>query len=412
VQSAAVDVVWIVLGVSGVLIALATAYVLTAKRSHERIVASERQTLDEIRTSEEKYRGLFHNSLAGIVTAKADSWEAIDANAAILKMFGTSNKSELRQCFAGFPAEVLDTIHSSCVAGGLVEQVEIETKRLDGDKIWILLSAKAIAGDDTIQAVLFDITDRKRLQTYLMRAQKMESVALLTSGLAHDLQNVLVPISMSVRLLRKKVQTDSDRAILSAIHRSVQTGLNLVNSILTYGKGVTGEHKRIKVKDILQRTVTTFRRTLGSNIHLVSNLNRQRWLVDGDGGQLRQVFHNLLINARDSMTDGGTLTVEAMDIDSQNLRFTDLPTVLNGPYVVVKVSDTGSGIAPEILERIWEPFFTTKGDRGGVGLGLSVVEGIVKSHRGFIMAQSNVGTGTMFTVYLPASERDKGRRRP
>lgn len=401
-QAPGVDIMWIAVGGSFVLLAVATAYILTASYSHRRIMATQRAKLEEVRASEDKYKSLYHNSLAGMMRFAVDSWTVIDSNAAIQEMFGAHDLEELHRCISMLPTSSLDAIRSGLLRNGGVEQFEIETNRVDGTKVWLLLSAKSMAVDQSVQAVLIDITQRKKLELHLVRAQKMESIALLTGGLAHDLQNVLAPIDMSVHLLKKRLSGKSDRAIIKAIEKSARTGLDLVESILTYGRGVAGERKKVKVGRIVDHVLSTVRRGLKADIRVGQNLKLQRWAVLGDAGQLKQVFQNLCVNARDAMPHGGVLTVETRDINVNEIRVVDLPNAVTGRYVTVTVSDTGKGIAPEDLDRIFEPFFTTKADSGGTGIGLSVAQGIVKSHKGFITVASKIGEGATFCVYLPA----------
>jgi PAS domain S-box-containing protein len=392
---------WIVIGSSGVLFAIAAAYVFTARHSHQRILSAELRELERVKASEEKYRSLFENSLAGIMRIQSEEWKIVDSNAALLAMFGVNDRDGLQSCILKFWPSVLEAKRESLARDGVVEQHEIETTRLDGKALWLLFSAKLISAEQTIQAVVVDITERKMLESFVLRAQKTESLALLTGGLAHDLQNVLAPIDLSVGLLKKRMHGKSNRAVLRAIERSTHEGLELVESILTYGRGTTGERKPVNVGRLVEGMLRALRRGLGSNIRLERDLRKQRWFVMGDAGQLRQVIQNLLVNARDAMRHGGVLLVEARDLRVKGLRVSDSPIALDGRYVRVRVSDTGGGIPPEILDRIFEPFFTTKGDRGGTGLGLSVAQGIVKSHGGFITVSSKIQEGTSLSVYLP-----------
>jgi PAS domain S-box-containing protein len=409
VQAPGVDILWIAVGGSFVLLAVAMAYIMTASYSHRRIMETQQVKLEEVRISEEKYKSICENSLAGMMRFDAESWTVVDSNAAMRGMFGARDHEELQRCISLLPPSSLDAIRSRLAHDGVIEQYELATSRLDGEKVWLLFSAKMMSIEKGAQAVLINITERKRLESNLLRAQKMEGIALLTGGLAHDLQDVLAPIDMSVDLLKKRLSGKSNRAIIKAIERSARTGLDLVESILTYGRGVSGERKKVKVGRIVNYVLSTVRRGLTADIRVEKDLKYQRWPVLGDAGQLKQVFQNLCVNARDAMPHGGVLRVEASDIEVNEVRIVELPNAVTGHYVTVKVTDTGKGIANEDLDRIFEPFFTTKADSGGTGMGLSVAQGIVKSHNGFITVASKIGEGATFCVYLPALSENVSR---
>jgi PAS domain S-box-containing protein len=402
VQAPGVDILWIAVGGSFVLLTVAMAYILTVSYSHRRIMQTQRAKLEEIKASEEKYKSLYDNSLAGMMRFAVESWTVIDSNAAIREMFGAHDHEELQRCISMLPEFSLDAIRSRLAHDGVIEQYELEASRLDGEQVWLLFSAKMMSNEKGVQAVLINITERKRLESHLLRSQKMEGIALLTGGLAHDLQNVLAPIDLSVHLLRKRMSGKSNRAIIGAISRSARTGLDLVDSILTYGKGVAGERKNIRVSRVIGQVLSSLRRGLATNIRVNQDLKHQKWRMLGDEGQLKQVFRNLCVNARDAMPRGGVLSVEAQDINVNEAHIVGAASPVTGPYVVIRVSDTGDGIAQGDLDRIFEPFFTTKAGSGGTGLGLSVAQGIIKSHKGYLTVSSRKGGGATFCVYLPA----------
>jgi PAS domain S-box-containing protein len=402
VQAPGVDILWIVVGGSFILLAVAMAYILTVSYSHRRIMETQRVKLEEIKASEGKYKSLYDNSLAGMMRFDADSWTVFDSNTAIRGMFGARDHEELQKSISLLQASSRDAIRSRLADEGVIEQYELEASRLDGEKAWLLFSARMMSDEKSVQAVLINITERKRLESHLLRAQKMEGIALLTGGLAHDLQNVLAPIDLSVDLLRKRISGESNRAIIGAIARSARTGLDLVDSILTYGKGVAGKRKNVRVSRIIEQVLSSLRRGLARNIRVNQDLKHQKWRVLGDEGQLKQVLRNLCMNARDAMPRGGVLSVEAQDINVNKAHIVGAASPVTGPYVVIRVSDTGDGIAQDDLERIFEPFFTTKAGSGGTGLGLSVAQGIIKSHKGYLTVSSRKGSGAIFSVYLPA----------
>jgi len=255
---------------------------------------------------------------------------------------------------------------------------------------------------NVILIVNTDITEKKRQEIQLLRAQRMESIALLTGGIAHDLQNVLAPVSMSVNLLREKITDTPSMKILDAVEESTRSGLDLIRNIITYGHGIPGERIKIELSELIETVLTIVRQSLPETIQIEILTEDKRFVVLGDSNQLKQVFLNIVVNARDAMPHGGIIKIE---IDKAIIHETDIdqyPEAQAGIYHVVSICDTGSGIAENRIERIFEPFFTTKSNGNGTGLGLSIALGIVKSHLGFITVQSVVGQGTDFKVYLPA----------
>ncbi len=248
-----------------------------------------------------------------------------------------------------------------------------------------------------------DITDQKLLEARLLRAQRLESIGTLASGVAHDLNNILAPILMSVAILRRELNPEHREGILATIELSAEHGAEIVKQVLTFGRGVEGEKRPTPIDRLLAEMGKIIRGTFPKNIMFESTVGAGLWKVIGDATQIQQVLMNLCVNARDAMPEGGTLRLNAtnLDVDVSYAAMTGDATP--GPHVVVEVSDSGTGIPPEIAERIFEPFFTTKALGVGTGLGLSTVHGIVRSHGGFIKLASELGRGTTFQVFLPAS---------
>jgi signal transduction histidine kinase/ActR/RegA family two-component response regulator len=248
-----------------------------------------------------------------------------------------------------------------------------------------------------------DRTEQKRIDAQYLRTQRMESIGTLAGGIAHDLNNVLAPILMSIDLLRPELANDSRRSeILDTIHLSCRRGADLVQQVLTFARGVDGERIGIRLRHLINDLKGMIRETFPRDITIVCHVDDELWLVAGDPTQLHQVLLNLAVNARDAMPHGGTLTITASNI-VLDAQYAAVPREFSvGRYVLLQVSDTGEGIRPEIRERIFEPFFTTKEVGKGSGLGLATVHSIVKSHGGFVTLDSDVGSGTTFKVYLPA----------
>jgi PAS domain S-box-containing protein len=250
-----------------------------------------------------------------------------------------------------------------------------------------------------------DITERKALEAQLLRAQRMESIGTLAGGIAHDLNNVLTPILLAIRLLREDATDKGSQELLNTLESSAHRGANIVQQVLSFARGVEGERSVFQIKHPLSEIVGIIKDTFPRSIQIVTRISRDLWPVFGDPTQLHQVFMNLCVNARDAMPQGGKLQIDAANIFIDENYARMQPDAQVGPYVVVTLADTGMGMPPDILSKIFEPFFTTKDVGKGTGLGLSTVMGIVRSHGGFVNVYSEVNKGTRFKVHLPAAER-------
>ncbi|MFO1446936.1 MAG: PAS domain-containing protein [Opitutaceae bacterium] len=248
-----------------------------------------------------------------------------------------------------------------------------------------------------------DVTEQRSLEARYLRAQRMEGIGTLAGGIAHDLNNVLAPILLSIDLLKLQGSSDPEyEKVLDTISQSSRRGANLVRQVLSFARGSDGQKLSLQVGPLIRELGGMIRETFPPAIAIVIRLASDRWLVNGDPTQLNQVLLNLAVNARDAMPRGGTLTLTVENTVLPDPDSADAGVTGTRHYVLIKVSDTGTGISPEIQERIFEPFFTTKPKGSGTGLGLATVHTIVKRHGGFITVDSEVGRGTIFMVYLPA----------
>ena len=247
-----------------------------------------------------------------------------------------------------------------------------------------------------------DITERKKLEQQFLRAQRMESIGTLAGGIAHDLNNVLSPILLSLELLKMKLPDPDSQELIEIIATSARAGADMVRQVLSFARGVEGGRLEVQVRHIVQDIERLANETFLKHIAVRTIVPHDLWTVMGDATQLHQVLLNLCVNARDAMPDGGTLTLSAENIvlDAQyaGLNVEAKP----GPYVFLQVEDSGTGMSPELMEKIFDPFFTTKEVGKGTGLGLSTSLAIVRSHGGFIRVYSEPGKGATFKVYLPA----------
>lgn len=265
---------------------------------------------------------------------------------------------------------------------------------------------------DYILIINTDVTEQRRTEEHLLRAQRMESIGTLAGGIAHDLNNILSPIIMSVEMLRMKDTDDETKRWLSLIGENAERGADLIKQVLTFARGLEGERIPVQIKHIVKDLVSVLQETLPKSISLKYDVGNALWLVAADPTQIHQVLMNVCLNARDAMPEGGTIriAVENVRVDENYARLN--PEAEMGNYVQMTVEDTGSGMSEETVKRIFDPFFTSKALGHGTGLGLSTALTIVKSHGGFINVYSELGRGSRFAINLPAMEDEVETTKP
>ncbi|MGF1589311.1 MAG: CBS domain-containing protein [Pleurocapsa sp.] len=321
--------------------------------------------------------------------------------------------------FPGTLDAVLERIHpddrqkideptkKAIVSGGLYE---IETRIIlsDHQERWLTARGHILLdpqGKPTrMVGVIADITEKKLLAEQSLRHQRLESLGSLAGGVAHDLNNILTPILMSVQLLPVTLTQIDPRSqeLLQMLENNVQRGSALVQQVLSFARGIEGKHGIVQVKhlirDIRQIATETFPKSIEIKTNVASNL----WTVQGDATQIHQILLNLVINARDAMPEGGLINIAAVNLLLDEVYVREHPQAKVGPYIAISIADTGVGIPRGNLERIFQPFFTTKVEAGGTGLGLATVVNIIRNHGGFIDVVSQVEQGTQFNVFMPA----------
>jgi PAS domain S-box-containing protein len=255
----------------------------------------------------------------------------------------------------------------------------------------------------SILVINSDLTEQKELETMYLRAQRLESVGALASGIAHDLNNVLSPILLSAQLLRRNFPQEQNKNLLNNLEGSAMRGASIIKQLLTFGRGIEGKGAVAQPKYLLHEIGSIMRETFPKNIAVREKCVADIWLVSCDSTQLHQIILNLCINARDAMPHGGSITLSAANVELDDEALKAHTEAKKGLYVHFEVEDTGAGIPPEFREKIFEPFFSTKEDGKGTGLGLPTTLNIVRNHGGFLEMQSEVNKGTTFHVYLPAT---------
>ncbi len=255
----------------------------------------------------------------------------------------------------------------------------------------------------SILTIITDITEKQKLQQQILRSQRLESIGTLAGGIAHDLNNVLTPLMISVNLLKEKAADAETLTLVAALETNIQRGADMVKQVLAFGRGTKGERIAVNPARIVREVAHIVRETFPKSVLFESDVEPDIWTITGDATQLHQVLLNLCLNARDAMPNGGKLSIHLQNAVLDETYVHMHLEAKTGPHVVIKVTDTGTGIPPEVQEKIFEPFFTTKDGDKGSGLGLSNVRSIVKSHGGFVNFYSEVGKGSTFKVYMPAS---------
>ncbi len=344
----------------------------------------------------------------GDLESKVQFW-----NAAAERLYGWKPTEVLGRAIGDFlyEATLLPGIQEACDTALAQGQWRGEFHQLAKDRRPLQVEARITLVRDRLgqpKSLLFvntDITERKALEKQFLRAQRMESIGTLAGGIAHDLNNILAPILMAASMLRCQSKEPEFLELADTIESNAKRASDIVRQVLTFARGIEGERAPLNLHHLIHDLRKIVNETFPKAITVRVALPQELWTILGDATQLHQVFLNLCLNARDAMPEGGLLAVRAKNLRLDGAASRLGPEAKPGAYVQVQVSDTGTGITPEVLDRIFEPFFTTKAPGKGTGLGLSTVQGIVKSHGGFIKVLSVPGKGTTFRVYLPAEVR-------
>jgi PAS domain S-box-containing protein len=388
--------------------------------SQQIAVALERKHAAEaLRESEERYRLLFERNFAGVYRATLHG-RILECNDALARMFGFADKAEMigREIRSFYPppdgAEFLEALMQY---RHLVNYERVGRKK-SGAAVWTLenaaLLADEAAGEIIIEGTVTDITERKMLEEQLRQAQKMEAIGQLAGGIAHDFNNLLTTVlGYSDMAIRQLSHENPVRAEIEEIRRAGERAANLTRQLLAFGRKQIFDPRVLDVNSLIADSSRMLGRLIGEPIRLVTQLEPELGSVRADPGQLEQVLVNLVVNARDAMPQGGTLTIRTSnaDVDESSSRFHY--GVTPGRWVAVTVTDTGIGIDPDSQSRLFEPFFSTKDRPAGAGLGLATVYGIVNQSGGQIFCASEPGQGATFAVYLPrmdVSHPSAGRR--
>jgi two-component system, cell cycle sensor histidine kinase and response regulator CckA len=353
------------------------------------------------RRSEAELRAVMAHVPDGLLTVSAAGALAT-MNPAAEKIFGV-----LAQEAVGRRAEdFLPPGFASSVGQG---PLECEARRSDGSLLQLEVAVAEVPEDmePSLVVTVRDVTERRRFEAEVQRTQKMDTVGMLAGGVAHDFNNVLTGIQSAAAMARLELpRGHAAEGDLAEVERQCQRAAALVRQLLAFAMKQPLARRTLNLNEVVLDVESLLRRVIGENVRVAVDLQADVWSVSGDSAQLEQVVMNLCINARDAMPEGGRLTVRTSNLTSNSELAARTRSVPGKHYVVLSVEDSGTGINPRTLERICEPFCTTKAPGRGTGLGLAVVHGIVRQHDGVIEVDSIQGTGSTFSVVLPAVEAD------
>ncbi|MDO8446358.1 MAG: ATP-binding protein [Deltaproteobacteria bacterium] len=384
------------------------------RQTAETDITARKETVDSLRMSEERYRRLVESVTDYIYTVKVENGfpvSTLHGPGCVAVTGYTSEKYEAdpnlwyrmvyeedRKAVIGQSVNVL--------SGKYVQQLEHRIIHRDGSIRWVRNipvpkydeHGRLIAYDGLVS----DITERRKLEEQLRHSQKMEVVGTLAGGIAHDFNNILTAMMGYANLLQMEIKSDEPASHHAGqILVMAEKAANLTQGLLAFSRKQIINPKPTDVDGVIKRVEKILRRLIGEDIELKVILAGKRLAVMVDSGQIEQVLMNLCVNARDAMPDGGSLTIETeiMELDSEYIKKHGYGEL--GHYLLVSVTDTGTGIDEKTKERVFEPFFTTKELGKGTGLGLSTAYGIIKQHNGYINVSSELGKGARFDIYLP-----------
>jgi PAS domain S-box-containing protein len=393
--------------------------VLIIQRRHERTeeqlrtdVAERKRTELALRRSEEKYRDLFEQAKYGIFRATPQG-KFLDVNPALVGMLGYSSKEELMACNLNQdvyenPAEGRSAL-ARCDRNGGTDGAEVKWKRKNGARIVARLTGRSIRGEgeepESFEVIVDDITERRSLELQLAQAQKLEAVGRLAGGVAHDFNNALGVICGYCELLQLTLAADDSRyRQVDEIGKAAKRAASMTRQLLAFSRKQLIHPTVLDLNLVVTDMEKMLGRLIGEDVVLTMVRDPKLKNVRADRGQMEQVLMNLAVNARDAMPRGGRLLIETENIELDDAYARQHPDTKPGSYVVLGVSDTGSGMDKETQSHIFEPFFTTKEVGRGTGLGLSTVYGIVKQSGGYVSVYSELGKGTTIRIFLPQVE--------
>lgn len=379
-------------------------------RGIDRDITKRKKAQEEVRESEERYRDLFENA-SDLLQIVSPDGQILYVNRAWRETFGYSEeeigKLSIFDIIDPSYCQHCEETFRQVLSTGRVDNIETVFLTKEGKKILAEGSATCNFKDGkpvTSRCLFRNVTEQKRLEEQLRQAQKMEAIGTLSGGIAHDFNNILNAMLGYTELAMLDVPKDSDtNRNLQEVIKSGKRAADLVKQILTFSRQTEYQQKPLLIQSVVKETLKLLRQTLPSTIEIQQHIDNNCKSILADVSQIHQVIMNLCTNAYHSMREqGGVLTVGLQEIKIDQAFRAEHPDIDSTHCICLSVSDTGHGIKRGILDRIFDPYFTTKKTGEGTGLGLSTVHGIVKNHGGAITVESEVGQGTTFKIYFPA----------
>jgi len=377
-----------------------------------------KQTLSGLKKSEDNYRGIFENSMEGIMQTNFQG-QILNANPAMARMLGFASAEMLIASYVDIGQQLFvnpndrQQLLSQLLAKGSVHDLEVQYRRYDNETLWVSISAFLVRDANEaplrIDGLVADINDRKRAEQereklfeQLIQAQKLEAVGQLAGGIAHDFNNMLAVILGRTQLALLKVQpADPYHKIFLDIQDAAEHSVNLTRQLLAFARKQTVAPKVLDINKTIESTFNLLRRLITEDIELVFDPAEEIRPVFFDPDQIGQILTNLCVNARDAIQGVGKIVLKTQNVTFDSAYCAHYPDYKPGEYVCLSICDTGSGMDKATQARIFEPFFTTKEISKGTGLGLSTVYGIVKQNNAFINLYSEPGQGATFKIYIP-----------
>jgi PAS domain S-box-containing protein len=389
-------------------------------QTHDQLLATEemlRVQLQVVESSSQKFKAVFENSPITVALTTLPDGAFSEVNQAFVNMFGFSREEAIGKTTLELGVWLREEDRNRYLKllrkNGLVSNFEVEMRRKGGEELTVIFSGAVIeiAGMPCALSAVMDISEQKRLQSQLNQTQKMEVIGQLAGGIAHDFNNMLAGIMASAELLKLRMADDErNMKMVNTILQAATRSADLTREMLSFSRKSNQVASQIPVNETINAVMNLLEHTIDRRIQLKSVLGVQNPIVMGDQSLLQNALLNLGVNARDAMPDGGILTYATAEkrLDEAACRACNI-ALKTGRYLEVTVSDTGVGMTRAIIERIFEPFYTTKEAGKGTGLGLAAVYGTVKNHGGDISVKSQPGLGSVFSIYLPlvSDETDK-----
>ena len=384
-------------------------------------ITERKKTEAALRESEERYRSIFETA-ASLIIALDENGIILDSNPRIKDILGYEQEEIIGSSIARIihpddftgVKEFLQKIQSNTYthkneyrmidSKGKITNVIINTSVLNNKK----KTKRTIC-------IINDITERKRAQQekeelheQLLQTQKLESIGTLAGGVAHDFNNIMTVIIGFTQLIMDEYEkSDPIYSQLQTVFESAERASKLAEQLLLFSRKQGMDFKIINLNTTISRLEKMLNRLIGEDVKMYDHFAEDLWQIKADEGQIEQVITNLVVNARDAMPEGGKLSISTQNVNIDYEESIKIPDIEPGNYILLSIEDSGHGIEAGILEKIFDPFFTTKGRSEGTGMGLSVVHGIIKKHKGVINVQSEPGRGTLFNIYLPAIKEEE-----